>query len=87
MKHSLFSQNKDAVVAWFDRFDKEKVKQAIITHLNSNPTDTIEHCKEYAKNDLRRFYGQEIISFYKMQNGKVCKVVLRGNKEHLKPIT
>ena len=71
-------------IVWFDKFDAAAIKEGIIKHLTDNPTDTIEHCKEYSKEDIKKYYGNEIINFYKCnKNGHPCRVVLKGNKEYL----
>ena len=77
MKHNLFSQDSDMVVNWFDKYDKEAILKAIVTHLTINPTDTLEHCKEYSKSDVKHNYGNEIINFYEVnkKTGRVCRVV------------
>lgn len=89
MKHALFSQNSDQPIEWFDRFDKDAIKRSIITHLEQNPTDTVEHCKEYSKRDVKKYYGMKIINFYQVnpKNGKPSKIVTRGNKEYFKALT
>jgi hypothetical protein len=74
-------------VEWYDTFDKVKIKADIITHLSTDPSDTIEHCKEYSKQDAKRFYGYEIISFYEMHNNVACKLVFKGDREYFKPLT
>ena len=86
MLHSLFSQNKDMPVQWFEKFDKQAIKQAIIKHLEQDTSDTIEHCKEFDKSDIRRFAGNEIINFYEVHSGKVCKVITKGDKDYYLPI-
>jgi hypothetical protein len=87
MKHLLFSQNQDMPVVLFDQFDAQAIKQAIVEHLKADPTDTIEHCKEYNRSDARRFYGHEIISFYACDRfGKPCKVITKGDKNYFKPL-
>lgn len=74
-------------VAWFDQFNAQAIKQAIVEHLRADPTDTLEHCKEYSKSDARRFYGHEIISFYECnEQGEPCKVVTKGSREYLYPL-
>lgn len=88
MAHLIFSQDTETPIRWFDKFDKDSIKDAIVKHLQENPNDTVEHCKEYNARDIRRYMGCNIISFYKMNptSKKVCKVVLRGNKEYLKAL-
>jgi hypothetical protein len=87
MKHSLYSQDQDMTVKWFDKFDKEEIKCAIIEHLQNNPTDTIEHCKEFNKSDVRKYYGNEILNFYRLNSkGLPCKLVTKGDKNYLKPL-
>ena len=88
MKHALFSQNSDLHVKWYDKFDREQIKTDIIDHLGKNPTDTLEHCKEYNKTDLKRFSGMEIISFYAVnpKTGKPSKVITRHNKDYFKAL-
>lgn len=88
MIYSLYSQKKDMAVEFFDVFDADKIKAAIVKHLKTDATDTIEYCKEYPKKDIKRYYGNEIISFYAVnpKNGKVSKCVLKGEKTYYKAI-
>ena len=86
LKHLLYSHNSDAPVVWFDKFNASDIKAAIVKHLTANTTDTIEHCKQYSNLDIKRFYGNEIINIYQYHNGKVCKLIIKGNKEYFKPI-
>jgi len=84
IQHLLYSQNKEIVIAYFDKFDKEKIKKAIIEHLTQNPEDTIEHCKSYNAKDARKYYGYEILNFYATspKTKKPAKIVTKGNKEY-----
>jgi hypothetical protein len=86
--HLIFSQETEQPIKWFDKFDTKAIRQAIYDHLENNPTDCVEHCKEPLKNDLKRFVGYTIINFYKLnpKTGLVCKVVTRKNKEYLQTI-
>lgn len=87
MKYSLFSQNTDQNIAWFDKFDKEQIKQAIIGHLEQNKDDVLEYCKEFPKNDTRKYYGNEILAFYgNNKNGVPSKIITRGNNEYFKSL-
>ena len=82
-KHLLFSWNNDNVIQWFDKFDSEAIKTAIVKHLTENPTDTLEHCKEFSKSELRRFAGYDILNFYAMnKKNEPCKIITKGNKEY-----
>ncbi len=82
LKHMLFSQNEDRFIQFFEKFDREVIKKAIVEHLSKNPTDTIEHCKEPNKKDLKRFYGDEILDFYTVNpnNKKISKIITKGDK-------
>lgn len=85
MKHLIYSHIEDTPIAWFDKFDKEAIKQAIVKHLTDNPADEVEHCKQFNRKDIRRFYGYEIINFYRCNDKQEpCLVVPRNNKEYLK---
>lgn len=88
MKHYLFSQEKDMLVKTFDKFDRNTIKNEIIDHLRNNPTDTIEHCKDYTKTEIKRFYGCNILNLYKVNpnNNKVSLIVTKGNKEYYRNI-
>lgn len=87
MKHSLFSQNEDRTIKWYDKFDADKIKKDIVQRLEEDPTDVIEHCKEYSKEDIKKYYGNEIINFYKVNRvGKPSKVILKGDKEYYQPL-
>lgn len=88
LTHSLFSHNEDRTVAFFDKFNKEDIKKAIIKHLKDNPTDVVEHCKEYSKGDLKRYMGTEIINLYRVnpKSKKVSLIITKGNKEYFKSI-
>jgi hypothetical protein len=69
-------------IQYFDKFDREDIKKAIVVHLTKNPTDNLEHCKEPNKKDIKRFYGNEILDFYAVNpnNKKVSKIITKGNK-------
>ena len=87
-KHSLYSQNQERVIEWFEKFDAIKIKNAIVKHLENNPTDVIEHCREYSKEDMKKYYGNEILNFYQMnKKNKPAKVVFKGNKEYLQELS
>jgi hypothetical protein len=88
MKHHLFSQDNDMLIATFDKFDREVIKNEIINHLRVCPLDTVEHCKDYTKHELKRFVGYNIINFYRVnpKNKKVSLIVTRGNKEYYRSI-
>ena len=88
MAHLLFSQEQDQPIKWFDKFDKEEIKKEIVRHLQENKTDVLELCREYSKKDVKRYYGNEIISFYQSnpKTNEPSKVVLRGNKEYFKTL-
>jgi hypothetical protein len=87
--HSLLSQEQDMSIKWFEKFDKFEIKQTILKHLADNPTDTLEHCKEYSKKDIKIFYGSEIINFYEVnpKNGKPSLVYQRSSKQYYKQLT
>ena len=84
MTHSLYSQDQERTIAFFEKYNKEDIKEQIISHLK----DTLEHCKEYSKKDIKRFYGNEILSFYEVnpKNNRVSKVIQRGGKNYFKQI-
>ena len=88
MEHSLFSQDEDMTIAFFEEFDKLAIKEAILKHLKENPTDVLEHCKAYSKTDIKRFYGNEILNFYSVnpKNKKVSLIVAKGNKQYFRKI-
>lgn len=88
MTHSLFSQNQDQPVAWFPKFDKEAIKEAIVAHILKDPSDTIELCKEPSKGDSKRFYGNTILSFYEAspKTGKPSLCILKGNNTYYKAL-
>jgi hypothetical protein len=86
-KHLLWSWNSDTAIQWFDKFDKDAIKTAIVKHLENNPTDTVEHSKDYRKSDLRKFVGYDILNFYQLNaKGEPCLVITRGDKEYLRKL-
>jgi len=88
MEYSLYSQNKDMVIEFFEKFDCKKIKESIIRSLREDSSDTIELCREYSKSDIKRFYGYEIISFFEInpQSQKVSKCILKGDKKYYRSI-
>lgn len=88
MAHYLFSQDQDTIIETFETFDKEKIKESIINHLSVCPLDTLEHCKDYSKKDIKRFYGYQIINFYRInpKNKLVSKIITRNGKEYYQKI-
>ena len=89
MKHALVSQNSDLFIEWFDKFDAAAIKKAIIEHLQKCPCDTIEHVKEYSKEDIKKYYGYEIINFYEVnkKNGLPSLVITKGCKTFYRKLT
>ena len=89
MKHALVSQNSDLFIEWFDKFDAAAIKKAIIKHLKACPCDTVEHVKEYSEEDIKKYYGYEIINFYEVnpKNKLPSKVVIRGQKTYYLKLT
>ncbi len=78
MAHLIYSDIEGAPIQWFDTFDKQAIKDAIIKRLREHPADSLEHCKEYSKVDQRKYAGYEIINFYEMHKGRPCKVTTTG---------
>ena len=72
----LFSQENDIVIQYFDCFDLVEIKKVIIDYLTKNPDDTVELCKVPTGNDIRKFYGYEILSYYSV-NKKNNEELLR----------
>ena len=89
MKHALVSQNSDLFIEWFDKFDAAAIKKAIIEHLQKCPCDTIEHVKEYSKEDIKKYYGYEIINFYEVNKkyGLPSLVITKGCKTFYRKLT
>ena len=88
MAHYLFSMDTETMIACFDRFNKESIKKAIIGHLQQFPDDCVEHCKDFASGDIRKYYGHEILNCYEVNkaNNKISKVVSKGSKTLYKSI-
>jgi hypothetical protein len=88
MNHYLFSQEKDMLVSTFEKFDRMTIKREIIRHLKENPTDVLEHCKDFTRSEIKRFYGYNILNHYKVNpnNNKVSLIITKGNKEYYRNI-
>ena len=86
--YSLYSQQKEMAIAFFEKFDKVQIKQAIIKHLNENKADTLELCREYDKKDIKKYYGNEILQFFEVnkKNGKPSLCIQRGGKTYYKAL-
>lgn len=84
----LFSQENDIVIQYFDCFDLVEIKKVIIDYLTKNPDDTVELCKVPSGNDIRKFYGYEILSYFSVnkKNGKISKLILKGDREYFSSI-
>lgn len=89
LKHHLFSENEDMPIAWFEKFDKDEIKTAIIKHLTEHPNDILEHCKEL-NDTVSQLLGQsEILGFYEINptNKRPSRIVMKGNKKYYKSLT
>lgn len=86
--HSLYSQNKSMPIAFFEKFDKAAIKEAIVKALKEDDTDTIEHCKEFNKTDIKKYYGNEILNFYQCNpfTKEPCLLIIKGNREFYKKL-
>ena len=84
----LFSQENDIVIQYFDCFDLVEIKKVIIDYLTKNPDDTVELCKVPSGNDIRKYYGYEILSYFSVnkKNGKISKLILKGDREYFSSI-
>ena len=86
--HSVFSQDQDMFIAFFEKFNKAEIKAAIVDHLTANPGDTLEHCKEYSQSSIKKYYGVEIINFYAVnpKSGQPSRIIIKGDREYYKPL-
>ena len=84
IEHKLFSHNQDMFIKFFDKFNRDEIKKAIITHLTNNPDDTLEHCRDYNSVDIKKYYGSEILNFYAMhpESNKPAILIIKGNKTY-----
>lgn len=83
--HYLLSENTENKIAVFNSFDSNEIKNKIVEHLTSNPSDTLELCK--VSND-KKYVGDDIIDFFAVnpKNQKVSKIITRGTKEYFKEL-
>lgn len=84
----LFNQENDIVIQYFDCFDLVEIKKVIIDYLTKNPDDTVELCKVPSGNNIRKYYGYEILSYFSVnkKNGKISKLILKGDREYFSSI-
>jgi hypothetical protein len=89
MKHLLFSQNDDIIIDWFDKYDKKVILMTIVDFLTNNPTVVVEHCKEYSKNDLKRYSGYNIINLYGInpKTNKPSLIINKNGKKYYRTLT
>ena len=86
--YSLYSQQNEMPIAFFEKFDKAQIKQTIVKHLNENKGDTLELCREYDKKDVKKYYGNEILQCFEVnkKNDKPSLCILRGGKTFYKAL-
>lgn len=72
--YQLFSGN------WFDR---DVIREEMEKHFFEYPEDTLIWCK--VDKNLETV-GDDIIDFYEMHNGFICKVVTKGSKDYYKKL-
>lgn len=84
LKHYLFSQNEEKYINVYQEFNREAIKEAIVTHLTANPTDCIEHQKESDKKTLKRVVGNMIVNYYEVnpKTKEISRVILKGDKTY-----
>ena len=87
-EYLLFSQENDIAIQYFVGFDLVEIKKVIIDYLTKNPDDTVELCKVPSGNDIRKYYGYEILSYFSVnkKNGKISKLILKGDREYFSSI-
>jgi hypothetical protein len=75
----LESELTERRIVEFPVFIREAIRQAIIQHLQSHPTDTVHY---YKVSDDDEFVGDDLIDFYAInpRNGKTSKLVFKGEK-------
>ena len=88
LNHFLYSLNQDVNVATFPQFNKQAIKDAIVSHLTSNPTDTVEHSKELSKADAKKYVGHDILNFYEInpKTGEPSKVIQVRDRKYYQPL-
>lgn len=82
MKHYLFNSNYDRIDL-FESFNRELIRAAIVKYLTANPAEMLTHERECKD---KRTVGNDILNVFINHNGRVCKVVTRGNREFNQPI-
>jgi hypothetical protein len=85
MAHYISSFDTDEIIENFDTFDKDKIKDAIVKHLQTNPKDTVAL---YKVSTNKKTYGDDLIDFFENhpKTGKTCKVITKGTKEYFKEL-
>lgn len=73
----------------FEKFDKEAIKSTILKELKDNPNDVIEHCKDYDKKSIKKYYGYEILNLYQNNpyNNEPSLLIFKGNNTYYKALT
>jgi hypothetical protein len=79
----LYSQVEDKNIYEATIFDADAIKEEIIDHLNNNHGDTLELCKVAHSN---KFVGDDIISFFEVNKGRPCKVILKAGRTFYKKL-
>lgn len=82
MKHYLFNSNYERIDL-FETFSRELIREAIVKYLTANPDEMLTHERECKD---KRTVGNDVLNVYENHNGKVCRVVTRGNREFYQPI-
>jgi len=81
----LESELTEKKVAIFPVFIREAIRQAIIQHLQSHPSDTLHYYKVSTDDE---FVGDNLIDFYAInpKNKKPSKLVFKGEKTFYKSL-
>lgn len=87
-KYMIFSKELDQPIQWFQKYERKTILSSIIEHLNDNPNDCVELCKEPLKNDIKRFSGYIIVGMYEVNpnNNKPSLIINRNGKKYYKQI-
>ena len=85
MKHYL--SGEICHIATFETFDKDAIRNAIISHLNANSGDIVEHSKDWGTAKDKTNFPQSV-NFYEVnpKNGKPSLIIQKENKTFYKSL-
>lgn len=86
MKHYLSGDS--GIFLELPEYNEQLIRSAIVEQLNKNPSDLIEHLRDFSAQDQKKYYGKQCVNVYECnpKTGHPSLIVTKGNRVFYRPL-